>query len=164
MSVSTVSTGPRHYRRSPGSIISSDSDIRFTRKKLSSQYRCGCCIIACFLLLLLLAAAAVYVGCKYYKPLPLWRNAAEEGECPLMKRMLEIFGKLIKHKVHVSVNWISTQMIPKEMGIINLYCWYRRAIQEMQLWLRANWFMWSDCRTLWVFQLERCRILSICML
>lgn len=67
MSVSTVSTGPRHYRRSPGSIISSDSDIRFTRKKLSSQYRCGCCIIACFLLLLLLAAAAVYVGCEYTK-------------------------------------------------------------------------------------------------
>lgn len=65
MSVSTMSTGARHYRRSASSILSTDSDIRFTRKKLSSQYKCGCCIIACFLLLLLMAAGAVYVGCKF---------------------------------------------------------------------------------------------------
>lgn len=62
-----MSTGARHYnRRSASSILSTDSDIRFTRKKLSSQYRCGCCIIASFLCLLLCAAAAVYVGCKYF--------------------------------------------------------------------------------------------------
>ncbi|XP_972040.2 atrial natriuretic peptide-converting enzyme [Tribolium castaneum] len=68
MSVSTISTGPRHFRRSPSSILSSDSDIRFTRKKLTSQYRCGCCILATFLLLLLIAAAAVYIGYTYFMP------------------------------------------------------------------------------------------------
>jgi hypothetical protein len=62
--VSTVST--KHLARSetPSSILSSDSDIRFTRK-LGAHYRCGCCILAGFLLFLLLAAAAVYLGCKY---------------------------------------------------------------------------------------------------
>uniref|UniRef100_A0A1V1FKK9 Putative serine protease 38 n=1 Tax=Reticulitermes speratus TaxID=60591 RepID=A0A1V1FKK9_9NEOP len=61
MSVSTVST--KHFARSetPSSILSSDSDIRFTRK-LGVHYRCGCCILAGFLLFLLLAAAAVYLG------------------------------------------------------------------------------------------------------
>ncbi|KAK4875624.1 hypothetical protein RN001_012046 [Aquatica leii] len=66
MSISTVSSTTRHYKRSPSSILSSDSDIRFTRKKLSSQYKCGCCIIACFLGLLLLAAASVYVGYTFF--------------------------------------------------------------------------------------------------
>ncbi|KAK9694292.1 SEA domain [Popillia japonica] len=66
MSVSTVSTGTRHYRRSASSILSTDSDIRFTRKKLSSQYRCGCCIITSFLLLLLLAGVAVYIAYTYF--------------------------------------------------------------------------------------------------
>ncbi|XP_071050421.1 atrial natriuretic peptide-converting enzyme isoform X2 [Onthophagus taurus] len=64
--MSTVSNGTRHYRRSASSILSTDSDIRFTRKKLSSQYRCGCCIIASFLFLLLLASAAVYFGYTYF--------------------------------------------------------------------------------------------------
>jgi len=65
MSVSTVST--KHFARSetPSSILSSDSDIRFTRK-LGAHYRCGCCILAGFLLFLLLAAAAVYLGRKYF--------------------------------------------------------------------------------------------------
>ena len=64
MSVSTVST--KHFARSetPSSILSSDSDIRFTRK-LGAHYRCGCCILAGFLLFMLLAAAAVYLGRKY---------------------------------------------------------------------------------------------------
>lgn len=61
-------TSTRQYRRSASSILSSDSDIRFTRKKLTSQYRCGCCLIASFLVLLLAAAAAVYVGYKYFLP------------------------------------------------------------------------------------------------
>ncbi|KAJ9598594.1 hypothetical protein L9F63_010723, partial [Diploptera punctata] len=61
MSISTVST--KHLARSetPSSILSSDSDIRFTRK-LGSHYRCGCCILAGFLLVLLLAAAGIYLG------------------------------------------------------------------------------------------------------
>jgi hypothetical protein len=65
MSVSTVST--KHLARSdtPSSILSSDSDIRFTRK-LGAHYRCGCCILAGFLLFLLVAAAAVYLGCKSF--------------------------------------------------------------------------------------------------
>ncbi|XP_030768366.1 atrial natriuretic peptide-converting enzyme [Sitophilus oryzae] len=65
---STVSANTRRYRRSPSSILSSDSDIRFTRGKLTSQTRCGCCIIATFLLFLLLAAASVYVGYTYFLP------------------------------------------------------------------------------------------------
>lgn len=70
MSISTVSTGTRQYRRSASSILSSDSDIRFTRRKLSPQCKCGCCIIASFLLLLLAAAAAVYFGYTYYLSQP----------------------------------------------------------------------------------------------
>ncbi|XP_074041256.1 atrial natriuretic peptide-converting enzyme isoform X1 [Leptinotarsa decemlineata] len=68
MSISTVSSGTRRFRKSPSSIISSDSDIRFTRKKLTSQYKCGCCIIATFLLFLLLAATAVYLGYTFFLP------------------------------------------------------------------------------------------------
>ncbi|XP_050310358.1 atrial natriuretic peptide-converting enzyme-like [Anthonomus grandis grandis] len=68
MSCSTMDTSNRRYRKSPSSIISSDSDIRFTRRKLTSQTRCGCCIIATFLLFLLLAAASVYVGYTYFLP------------------------------------------------------------------------------------------------
>lgn len=77
MSVSTVST--KHLARSetPSSILSSDSDIRFTRK-LGGHYRCGCCILAFFLLFLLVAAAAVYLGCKpflyLYKIVCKWEN------------------------------------------------------------------------------------------
>ncbi|KAF5279205.1 hypothetical protein FQR65_LT03452 [Abscondita terminalis] len=71
MSISTVSSTTRQYKRSPSSILSTDSDIRFTRKKLSSQYKCGCCIIACFLGLLLLAAASVYVGYTFFASDPL---------------------------------------------------------------------------------------------
>lgn len=68
-SVSSIgSSGTRQYRRSPSSILSSDSDIRFTRKKLTSQYKCGCCIIAIFLLFLLLAAVGVYVGYTFFLP------------------------------------------------------------------------------------------------
>uniref|UniRef100_A0A6P7FDN8 Atrial natriuretic peptide-converting enzyme n=1 Tax=Diabrotica virgifera virgifera TaxID=50390 RepID=A0A6P7FDN8_DIAVI len=67
-SVSSIGSGSRHYRRSPSSIISSDSDIRFTRKKLTSQYKCGCCIIAIFLLFLLLAAVGVYLGYTFFLP------------------------------------------------------------------------------------------------
>ncbi|XP_065171253.1 atrial natriuretic peptide-converting enzyme-like [Atheta coriaria] len=67
MSVSTMSTnGTRQYRRSASSILSSDSDIRFTRRKLSRQYKCGCCILASFLMLLLAGAAAIYVGYTFY--------------------------------------------------------------------------------------------------
>lgn len=66
MSISTINSTTRHYKRSPSSILSSDSDIRFTRNKLSSQYKCGCCIIACFLGLLLLASASVYVGYTFF--------------------------------------------------------------------------------------------------
>ncbi|XP_069697867.1 atrial natriuretic peptide-converting enzyme [Periplaneta americana] len=61
MSVSTVSTKQLARSETPSSILSSDSDIRFTRK-LGSHYRCGCCILAGFLLFLLVAAAAIYVG------------------------------------------------------------------------------------------------------
>ena len=67
ISVCTASTRPvgRSERSdTPSSILSSDSDIRFTRK-LGSQYRCGCCIVAGFLLFLLVAAIAVYLACKY---------------------------------------------------------------------------------------------------
>lgn len=79
MSISTVSTGTRHYRRSASSILSCDSDIRFTRKKLSSQYRCGCCLIAIFLTLMLVAAASVYVGCKRlrYLVFSVWVDGTE---------------------------------------------------------------------------------------
>lgn len=66
MSVSTMSNGTRRYRRSASSILSSDSDIRFTRRKLSSQFKCGCCILASFLLLLLAAAAAIYIGYTFF--------------------------------------------------------------------------------------------------
>ncbi|XP_044754898.1 coagulation factor VII [Coccinella septempunctata] len=54
----------RAHRRSM--LSSTGSDIQFTRKKLTHQYKLGCIIIAIFLVLLLFAAGAVYVGFSYY--------------------------------------------------------------------------------------------------
>ncbi|KAK9878122.1 hypothetical protein WA026_021139 [Henosepilachna vigintioctopunctata] len=68
-SESTLSSNTtRNYKRSHRrSIISSSgSDIRFTRKKLTHQYKLGCIIIAIFLVLLLFAAGAVYIGFSYF--------------------------------------------------------------------------------------------------
>lgn len=61
MSVSTVSTRRFSRAGTPSSILSSDSDIRFTRK-LGSQYRCGCCVLAAFLLFLLFSGVSIYLG------------------------------------------------------------------------------------------------------
>lgn len=47
------------------SVLSTDSDIRFTRKKLGDNQRCGCALIAGFLIILLLAGTIVYLGCEY---------------------------------------------------------------------------------------------------
>lgn len=44
--------------------MSSDSDIRFTRKKLGDNQRCGCMLIASFLVMLLIAGLILYAGCK----------------------------------------------------------------------------------------------------
>nr|CAH7757069.1 unnamed protein product [Callosobruchus chinensis] len=67
-SISTVNPTTRNYRSAQSSIISSDSDIRFTRKKLTAKHKCGCCIVATFILLLLLAALAVYLGYTFFLP------------------------------------------------------------------------------------------------
>ncbi|XP_063974822.1 atrial natriuretic peptide-converting enzyme [Diachasmimorpha longicaudata] len=61
ISVSTVSTRRFSRAGTPSSIISSDSDIRFTRK-LGGQYRCGCCVLAAFLLFLLFSGVSIYLG------------------------------------------------------------------------------------------------------
>lgn len=47
------------------SSVSTDSEIRFTRKKLGDNTKCGCVLIAAFLVILLLAATIFYIGCKY---------------------------------------------------------------------------------------------------
>uniref|UniRef100_T1H9A8 Uncharacterized protein n=1 Tax=Rhodnius prolixus TaxID=13249 RepID=T1H9A8_RHOPR len=64
--ISISSAGTRPYLRSdtPSSILSSDSDIRFTRK-LGNQYRCSCYIASGFLVFLLLAGLTVYITYKY---------------------------------------------------------------------------------------------------
>lgn len=51
-------------RQKTESIMSSDSDIRFTRKKLGENQKCGCIVIAGFLVLLLVAGLILYAGCK----------------------------------------------------------------------------------------------------
>ncbi|XP_055708998.1 uncharacterized protein LOC129805244 [Phlebotomus papatasi] len=53
------------------SVMSTDSDIRFTRRKLGENERCGCALIAGFLATLLLAGAIVYIGYTYFRPDPL---------------------------------------------------------------------------------------------
>ncbi|KAL3269295.1 hypothetical protein HHI36_008368 [Cryptolaemus montrouzieri] len=66
-SASTLSSSTtRNYKRGHRRSISSGSEIRFTRKKLTHQYKLGCIIIAIFLVLLLFAAAAVYIGFSYF--------------------------------------------------------------------------------------------------
>lgn len=52
-------------RVGPGSTMSCDSDIRFTRRHLSQGCRCGCALLAAFFVFLLVAAVCVYVGCEY---------------------------------------------------------------------------------------------------
>ncbi|XP_054268475.1 atrial natriuretic peptide-converting enzyme isoform X2 [Macrosteles quadrilineatus] len=65
ISVSSVSTRPYWTRsETPSSILSSDSDIRFTRK-LGDHYRCGCCILASFLVFILVGTLALYAGYTY---------------------------------------------------------------------------------------------------
>lgn len=51
-------------RRKSESVLSTDSDIRFTRRKLGDSQKCGCAVIAGFLIALLVAGVFVYVGCK----------------------------------------------------------------------------------------------------
>lgn len=51
--------------RKTDSVISSDSDIRFTRRKLGDTQKCGCAVIAGFLIFMLFATIAMYFGCKY---------------------------------------------------------------------------------------------------
>lgn len=53
--------------RKTDSVISSDSDIRFTRRKLGDTQKCGCAVIAGVLIFMLFAAIATYIGCKYYE-------------------------------------------------------------------------------------------------
>lgn len=53
---------PSHHKSE--SIMSSDSDIRFTRKKLGDNQRCGCILIAGFLVMLLVAGLVLYAGCE----------------------------------------------------------------------------------------------------
>ncbi|KAL9692665.1 hypothetical protein quinque_016441 [Culex quinquefasciatus] len=64
-----------HHRHSKSSradsVLSSDSDIRFTRRKLGDNQKCGCALIAGFLLILLFAGVIVYVGYTYLRPEPL---------------------------------------------------------------------------------------------
>ncbi|XP_055523344.1 uncharacterized protein LOC129717463 [Wyeomyia smithii] len=64
-----------HHRNSKSSradsVLSSDSDIRFTRRKLGDNQKCGCALIAGFLLILLFAGVVVYVGYTYLRPEPL---------------------------------------------------------------------------------------------
>lgn len=52
--------------RKTDSVISSDSDIRFTRRKLGDTQKCGCAVIAGVLIFLLFGTIATYIGCKYY--------------------------------------------------------------------------------------------------
>ncbi|XP_045475481.1 plasma kallikrein isoform X2 [Harmonia axyridis] len=66
-SLSSTSSSTRDFKRAHRrSMLSTGSDIQFTRKKLTHQYKLGCIIIAIFLILLLFAAGAVYVGFSYY--------------------------------------------------------------------------------------------------
>ncbi|XP_062141765.1 uncharacterized protein LOC133849595 isoform X2 [Drosophila sulfurigaster albostrigata] len=65
-------TPPHHgLRRKSESVLSTDSDIRFTRRKLGDSQKCGCAVIAGFLIALLVAGAFVYVGYTYFRPEPL---------------------------------------------------------------------------------------------
>ncbi|XP_037725052.1 uncharacterized protein LOC119556725 isoform X2 [Drosophila subpulchrella] len=58
-------------RRKSESVLSTDSDIRFTRRKLGDGQKCGCAVIAGFLIALLVAGVFVYVGYTYFRPEPL---------------------------------------------------------------------------------------------
>ncbi|EDX17403.1 GD16890 [Drosophila simulans] len=58
-------------RRKSESVLSTDSDIRFTRRKLGDGQKCGCAVIAGFLIALLVAGIFVYVGYTYFRPEPL---------------------------------------------------------------------------------------------
>ncbi|XP_055390020.1 uncharacterized protein LOC129619000 [Condylostylus longicornis] len=61
---------PSHHRKSE-SVLSTDSHIRFTRRKLKDSQKFGCIVIAGFLVALLLASIFVYLGYTYLRPEPL---------------------------------------------------------------------------------------------
>lgn len=52
-------------RKKAESVLSTDSDLRFTRRKLGDNQKCGCAVFAGFLVALLLTSILVYAGCKY---------------------------------------------------------------------------------------------------
>lgn len=54
------------HRKKTESVLSADSDLRFTRRKLGSHQKCGCALIAGFLVSLLIVGAIVYIGCKFF--------------------------------------------------------------------------------------------------
>ncbi|XP_037920886.1 uncharacterized protein LOC119657837 isoform X1 [Hermetia illucens] len=65
----------RHHKNTHGrkteSVLSTDSDIRFTRRKLGDSQKCGCAVVATFLVALLVAGIFVYIGYTYFRPDPL---------------------------------------------------------------------------------------------
>ncbi|XP_014244352.1 atrial natriuretic peptide-converting enzyme isoform X2 [Cimex lectularius] len=64
ISVSSVKSKPYLRSDTPSSILSSDSDIRFTRK-LGRPYRCSCYIITGFIVFLLLLCLSLYLTYTY---------------------------------------------------------------------------------------------------
>ncbi|XP_077292082.1 atrial natriuretic peptide-converting enzyme isoform X2 [Arctopsyche grandis] len=58
-------------RPGPGSTMSCDSDIRFTRRNLSSGCKCGCALLAAFFVFLIISGVCVYLGSVYLTTDPL---------------------------------------------------------------------------------------------
>lgn len=54
------------HRKKTESVLSADSDLRFTRRKLGAHQKCGCALIAGFLVSLLIVGAFVYIGCRFF--------------------------------------------------------------------------------------------------
>lgn len=70
-----LSNGVNHFKRSSStfgrskassSIVSTDSDIKFTRK-FNHQYKNGCCILAVVLITVLFISVILYAGYSYFK-------------------------------------------------------------------------------------------------
>ncbi|CRL04550.1 CLUMA_CG017622, isoform A [Clunio marinus] len=95
------------------SIMSSDSDIRFTRKKLGDNQRCGYILIFSFLLMLLISGLIFYAGyiLLHQKPLPsrIFRGRIRviEGDYFIMnytdQNSIEFFEKAREYRERINL-------------------------------------------------------------
>lgn len=154
--MSTVSTRRFSRAGTPSSILSSDSDIRFTRK-LGGQYRCGCCVLAAFLLFLLFSGVSIYLGCKYrscrsstgnIKVYKTFRSYLKSFYAKNLNFFC-VFARGDAYRSEFLLSWIFRREKSEIKGILwNIltyrFCNLKSSLREIVAWERCLFFLESE--------------------